>query len=465
MALITCPECGKENVSDIAEACPSCGYPISKNIELINCQQKKHTLPKEDVHSHDSIKEVEQREIYREKDIEKDTESQNAVKKNGNKKKNKARKIIWIFLIMGFVAIWAFFSIYIPSQKYKQANALYEEEKYLEALSLYEELDNYKDSSKKIEACELGNVKLNVNNGINLEESLEYLRNIQPTTEIEEIKKECYSKLIQNNYSQQKYWITLNYIEESGLVDEFYIIQIDCLWQIANNEYDSGNYGQVIQYIDKIGDLSLLEHDEEMANEILYDSLCKYGTELYNEGDFGQALVYLGRLENQTEKTAEYIEKATFYEKLQGKWLTADNYAGLEYNGWEVFIYSGFIDAFGNLQNPVKMKSTNLKDYLIEGEQWSFNNSKGRFLSENMFELSDDDFSSTFIRVEKFQEEIPEKLEPQVGMTAAEVKESTWGEPQDINKSTYSWGVKEQWCYSGYRYIYLEDGIVTSISE
>ncbi len=32
MALITCPECGKE-VSDQAEACPNCGYPIAKKYE------------------------------------------------------------------------------------------------------------------------------------------------------------------------------------------------------------------------------------------------------------------------------------------------------------------------------------------------------------------------------------------------------------------------------------------------
>ena len=28
MALITCPECGKE-VSDMAKMCPNCGYPIN----------------------------------------------------------------------------------------------------------------------------------------------------------------------------------------------------------------------------------------------------------------------------------------------------------------------------------------------------------------------------------------------------------------------------------------------------
>lgn len=32
MALITCPECRKE-ISDQAEACPHCGYPLRKKIE------------------------------------------------------------------------------------------------------------------------------------------------------------------------------------------------------------------------------------------------------------------------------------------------------------------------------------------------------------------------------------------------------------------------------------------------
>jgi len=31
MALIKCPECGRENVSDTAKACPDCGFNISKH--------------------------------------------------------------------------------------------------------------------------------------------------------------------------------------------------------------------------------------------------------------------------------------------------------------------------------------------------------------------------------------------------------------------------------------------------
>ena len=57
------------------------------------------------------------------------------------------------------------------------------------------------------------------------------------------------------------------------------------------------------------------------------------------------------------------------------------------------------------------------------------------------------------------------KKEPKIGMTADEIRQSTWGEPKSINKTTYSWGTKEQWCYSGYRYIYFENGIVTAIQE
>lgn len=44
MALIQCPECGKENISDSAEACPNCGYGIKAHFEKIekeNARQKR----------------------------------------------------------------------------------------------------------------------------------------------------------------------------------------------------------------------------------------------------------------------------------------------------------------------------------------------------------------------------------------------------------------------------------------
>lgn len=54
---------------------------------------------------------------------------------------------------------------------------------------------------------------------------------------------------------------------------------------------------------------------------------------------------------------------------------------------------------------------------------------------------------------------------PSLGMTTEELRNSSWGDPEDINSTTTIYGVSEQWCYSGYRYVYLENGIVTAIQE
>lgn len=41
MALIKCPECGRENVSDTAKACPGCGYGIKEHFDKIGRENKE----------------------------------------------------------------------------------------------------------------------------------------------------------------------------------------------------------------------------------------------------------------------------------------------------------------------------------------------------------------------------------------------------------------------------------------
>jgi hypothetical protein len=56
-------------------------------------------------------------------------------------------------------------------------------------------------------------------------------------------------------------------------------------------------------------------------------------------------------------------------------------------------------------------------------------------------------------------------FDPKIGMTTEKLLQSKkWGKPSDINKTTTKYGVSEQWVYSR-GYVYLEDGIVTSIQE
>jgi len=48
-----------------------------------------------------------------------------------------------------------------------------------------------------------------------------------------------------------------------------------------------------------------------------------------------------------------------------------------------------------------------------------------------------------------------------IGMTDEQARQS-WGSPDDRNRSVYSFGVKEQWVYRHGRYLYFQDGILTS---
>ncbi len=51
-----------------------------------------------------------------------------------------------------------------------------------------------------------------------------------------------------------------------------------------------------------------------------------------------------------------------------------------------------------------------------------------------------------------------------IGMEPRHV-ELAWGRPRDINRTIGNGYVHEQWVYGGGRYVYIDDGIVTSIQH
>jgi hypothetical protein len=52
-----------------------------------------------------------------------------------------------------------------------------------------------------------------------------------------------------------------------------------------------------------------------------------------------------------------------------------------------------------------------------------------------------------------------------IGMTTKHVLSSSWGKPTKVNRSTYSFGVHEQWVYGNGNYLYFKDGILTAIQN
>lgn len=51
-----------------------------------------------------------------------------------------------------------------------------------------------------------------------------------------------------------------------------------------------------------------------------------------------------------------------------------------------------------------------------------------------------------------------------VGFTK-EMCRFAWGSPYDINRTTTAYGTHEQWCYSGYNYLYFDGNTLTSIQN
>ena len=54
------------------------------------------------------------------------------------------------------------------------------------------------------------------------------------------------------------------------------------------------------------------------------------------------------------------------------------------------------------------------------------------------------------------------KTPTRIGMRAAEVVRSCWGNPEHVNRTETAGHVREQWVYPGLGYLYLQDGIVVA---
>ena len=73
-------------------------------------------------------------------------------------------------------------------------------------------------------------------------------------------------------------------------------------------------------------------------------------------------------------------------------------------------------------------------------------------------------------RYEVEMRERSSRKEPRIGMSADAAINSSWGYPDDVNKTVNAYGVSEQWVYrgGGYskgRYLYFKNGILTSMQE
>lgn len=231
------------------------------------------------------------------------------------------------------------------------------------------------------------------------------------------------------------------------------------------NKMDSSNKEYILKIIDETSEYSSFIKNfesyltsEEVENEIIY----QYAIYSFDNNQCEKGINALEKILDYKDSQARIAEMKK-YKTFIGTWkvnqyvqmvITKDKCYKIRKPGIEVYVdeYDVTIND-DNIQIYDSIKNKYYGEYRL--------NEDGKLKS-----IDYDDY----LEYEKISQEtiVPEevrKQEPKIGMTKTEAENSTWGKPKKINKTTTAYGVHEQWVYSGYKYLYFDDGILTSIQN
>ena len=144
MALVKCPECGREGVSDTATSCPGCGFNIKEYYE-------KNKIVEDEITEEESADETNTASCEGKDDVKSsnDVEGKHE-KKPLDPKKKKIIVAIILVIIIGGIGIYA---ANYKSIQYNKAQKLYENEEYGKAEKIYSKISGYKHSDRKAKEC------------------------------------------------------------------------------------------------------------------------------------------------------------------------------------------------------------------------------------------------------------------------------------------------------------------------
>ncbi len=228
--------------------------------------------------------------------------------------------------------------------------------------------------------------------------------------------------------------------------------------ELANKEeiieiLNKNNYSE-----ESSNQINSIVNSSEMVNEIIYQT-----ANLYKESDYKKSLEYFNRIleYKDVNNIVEEINQSHMYD---GTWLGNGELWWFDNN-----------TAYQDLPEYYNYNYLKYNIHYQDGKMYIYevNKNNSKYVMEYKDSLlvvtevgGDYTFSLKKMNTAKTKPDDEQiKKEPYIGMKEEDVEKSTWGEPEDINKTTTAYGTREQWCYSGYRYIYIENGVITSIRE
>lgn len=308
-------------------------------------------------------------------------------------------------------------------------------------------------------------------------------------------KQEIYDQAVEA-YNNEKYDEAIPLFDSvnSEFEDAKYYKSI-CRYYVALNLMEEGDYYEAQQQLDKVissslDSINILEgEDINTLSAICCPKIVEEGLKAFGQRDYQKAYDYL----KYASRKPQYVDITQFeheddllkmWDTTRGKWLPIDsvNNDYIQITDTEMIVSSSKLHSgtYGYILKSItdydKYLGYQTYDYLVseDGIIRLKLTSYGRGSSSEFEDTQNGSTikmyleGSSYLETQKKIEEYKaaqEKKEPQIGMTQEEVKASTWGSPTKVNKTTYRWGVWEQWCYPNYKYIYFENGYVTIISE
>lgn len=134
MALVKCPECGRENVSDNATSCPNCAFPIKTYFDEKKLNESNKLLYniKKELREENRVKELENKKIIEEKKIQEESSKKKEIEEQEKLKfliQSKREKRLFIISLGSiFIIIIAIIILIIKTTDF---------ESYIRSLNYY----------------------------------------------------------------------------------------------------------------------------------------------------------------------------------------------------------------------------------------------------------------------------------------------------------------------------------------
>ncbi len=372
-------------------------------------------------------------------------DNENVINESIPSKKNDTLRTILIIGIICLLVVGLYF-LY-PIFQYNHAQNLLSTHQYDQAIKNFTELKDYKDSPNQINNCKYQQAKDLLKSGKYDEAMSEFIKLNKYSDSVSMIS-ECEYQSAKHSISIRDYESADKLFSALGKYKDSSTLAQETEYCLAIKYYDEKQYSESAQLFEKLVNYKDVK---SKLNDIIYlDAKSKY-----TEGDFSGS-------QTQFQKIQEYKDSKTYLGnisrliKLQGTWQIKDqDYWQIIFSGWklsDVFYKSSGATQVNNFD--YKFDKNQLTDgfaiYTINGNNLVVKNDQGNTIFTKYSDSSTAPSSSP---------------DPQIGMTAEEVRQSSWGSPEDINKTTTASTVHEQWVYSNNQYIYLDDGVVTAIQD